>query len=110
MTDAVLRQDTAYFCRQCQPRLAEMLAAAGQGRPPDPGELFELRARAQDLAGRLARRMGLDEDPEAAARANPEVLALWEKLLGLCVDLTALGLELVRSWGPAYLPPSEDAW
>lgn len=108
MTDTILHQDADHFCRDCRSRLAAMLTAAGQGRPPAPGELFDLRARAQELTGKLARRLDLEADPETAARANPEGLALWEKLLGVCLGLTSLGLELARSWGPAYLPPGED--
>ncbi len=104
MSEATLCQDAANFCQLCAPRLTAMLAAAGQGRPPDPADLAGLRAQAQDLARALTRELGLEQDPEAAARSNPEGLAVWERLLDLCLGLTALGLELARAWGPAYLP------
>lgn len=107
MTEATLCQDAADFCQQCAPLLTAMLAAVSQGRPPDPADLAGLRAQAQALARELARELGLEQDPEAAAGSNPEGLTVWERLLELCLGLTALGLELARAWGPAYLPPPE---
>lgn len=107
MTEASLRHSAELFCRQSAPRLASMLAAAAQGRPPDPADLAGLRLQAQALARELARDLGLEQDPQAAIQAQPEGLAVWERVLGLCLGLTALGLELTRAWGPAYLPPPE---
>lgn len=107
MNETTLYQDAADFCRQCAPRLASMLAAAGQGRPPEPADLARLRAQAQALARELALDLDLAKDPAAAAQAQPEGLAVWERVLELCLGLTALGLELARAWGPAYLPLPE---
>ena len=77
MSEATLCQDAAHSCQLCAPRLTAMLAAAGQGRPPDQADLAGLRPQAQDLARALTRELGLEQDPEAAARAwtlGPEVL------------------------------------
>ena len=107
MTEPSQPQSTAEFCRQGEERLAALRAAAADGRPPSPAELAGLRGVAQTQARELALALGLDRGPRMAAEADPAGLAVWERTLGLCLALTAFGLELTRTWGPDYLPPPE---